>query len=72
VALVVLLGIHTGVLHLGNLGKIGQPGRGGHTILFRDIAYRLQMVLWRVVDGSLLGFTVFHGFNGIRLASAML
>jgi succinate dehydrogenase membrane anchor subunit len=72
VVLVVLMFIHIGVNHFGNLGKDLSKGgeRNGDLIRFQDVAYRLDHVaitwLWWIVDISLLAFVLFHGFNGIR------
>ena len=65
VVLVVLMTIHIVVNHFGNLDKVGT---GGHQdlIMFNDVAYRLGMAFWWVIDVSLLAFVLFHGFNGIR------
>lgn len=65
VVLVVLMTIHIVVNHFGNIDKVGTPGHGD-LIMFNDVAYRLGMAFWWVIDISLLAFVLFHGFNGIR------
>ena len=66
VVLVVLMTIHIVVNHFGNLDK--NIGSGAHKdlIMFNDVAYRLGMAFWWVIDVSLLAFVLFHGFNGVR------
>lgn len=66
VVLVVLLTIHIGVLHFGNLNKPGVKEGTRELIVFSDVAYRLSMALWWVVDVSLLVFVLYHGLNGMR------
>jgi len=69
VVLVVLMAIHIIVNHFGNLDKVGKTINGvNHTdlIMFNDVAYRLGMAFWWVIDVALLAFVLFHGFNGIR------
>jgi len=66
VVLVVLLAIHIGVNHFGNLDKPGVSTRERELIIFSDVAYRLTMVMWWVIDVALLAFVLFHGLNGIR------
>lgn len=65
VFLVVLLAIHIGVNHFGNISKVGTPGHPD-TIVFSDVAYRLTLAFWWLIDVALLGFVLFHGLNGIR------
>ncbi len=66
VALVVLLAVHIGVEHFGNLAKPGVRTRERDLIVFSDVAHRMGMVLWWVIDVALLAFVLFHGLNGIR------
>lgn len=66
VVLVVLLAIHIGVNHFGNLDKPGVSTRERELIVFSDVAFRMGMVLWWVIDVALLAFVVYHGLNGIR------
>lgn len=69
VVLVVLMAIHIVVNHFGNLDKVGKTINGvNHSdlIIFNDVAYRLSMAFWWVIDVALLVFVLFHGFNGIR------
>jgi len=66
VILVVLLAIHIGVEHFGNLNKPGVMERERELIIFSDVAYRMSMALWWAIDLSLLVFVLFHGLNGIR------
>ena len=69
VVLVVLMAIHIIVNHFGNIDKVGKViGNTNHTdlIVFNDVAYRLGMAFWWVIDVALLSFVLFHGFNGIR------
>ncbi|MFQ6107495.1 MAG: hypothetical protein ACE5QF_07930 [Thermoplasmata archaeon] len=57
VALVVLLLIHLLVLHYINPHE---------AIVISEVRIRLQGVLFVIVDNLLLGFVVFHAFNGVR------
>lgn len=66
VVLVVLLAVHIGVNHFGNLDKPGVRTGDRELIIFSDVAYRLTMVMWWVIDIALLAFVLFHGLNGIR------
>lgn len=66
VVLVVLLAVHIGVNHFGNLDKPGVSTRERELIAFSDVAHRLSMVMWWVIDIALLAFILFHGLNGIR------
>jgi succinate dehydrogenase hydrophobic anchor subunit len=66
VVLVVLLAVHIGVNHFGNLDKAGVKDRSRELIVFSDVAFRLSDVLWWVIDVSLLAFVLYHGLNGIR------
>jgi succinate dehydrogenase / fumarate reductase membrane anchor subunit len=69
IVLVVLMAIHIVVNHFGNLDKVGKTINGvNHSdlIIFNDVAYRLSMAFWWVIDVALLVFVLFHGFNGIR------
>lgn len=69
VVLVVLMAIHIIVNHFGNISKVGKTVGGVHhadLIVFSDVAYRLTMAFWWVIDIALLAFVLFHGFNGIR------
>ncbi len=61
--LVVLMGIHIGINHFGNLGKASDTR---DLIIFNDVAFRLQQGFWWAVDVALLTFVVYHGLNGIR------
>jgi len=66
VVLVVLLAIHIGVNHFGNLDKPGVTERTREVIVFSDVAHRLAMWWWWAIDISLLAFVLYHGLNGIR------
>lgn len=69
VVLVVLLTIHIVINHFGNISKVGKSVNGvnhADLIVFSDVAYRLTMAFWWVIDIALLAFVLFHGFNGIR------
>ena len=66
VLLVVLLAVHIGVEHFGNLDKPGVRTRERELIIFSDVAHRMSMALWWVIDVALLAFVLFHGLNGIR------
>src|SRR5215207_6797336 len=66
VFLVVLLAVHIGVNHFGNLDKPGVRERERELIVFSDVAHRMSMALWWVIDIALLAFVLFHGLNGIR------
>jgi|SRR5215207_8229091 succinate dehydrogenase/fumarate reductase cytochrome b subunit len=66
VFLVVLLAVHIGVEHFGNLDKPGVRERERELIVFSDVAHRMSMALWWVIDVALLAFVLFHGLNGIR------
>lgn len=66
VVLVVLLGIHIGVEHFGNIDKPGVRERERELIVFSDVAHRMTMVGWWVLDIALLAFVLYHGLNGIR------
>ncbi|MGH2588424.1 MAG: hypothetical protein ACRDJE_26180 [Dehalococcoidia bacterium] len=66
VFLVVLLGVHIAVEHFGNLDKPGVRDRERELIVFSDVAHRMTMALWWVIDIALLAFVLFHGLNGIR------
>jgi succinate dehydrogenase / fumarate reductase membrane anchor subunit len=66
VVLVVLLAIHIIVNHFGNLNVPGVREREREMIVFSDVAHRLSMVMWWVIDVALLAFILFHGLNGIR------
>ncbi len=66
VALVVLLAVHIGVEHFGNLDKPGVKTRERELVIFSDVAHRMSMALWWVIDVALLAFVLFHGLNGIR------
>ncbi len=66
VLLVVLLAVHIGVEHFGNLDKPGVRTRERELIVFSDVAHRMSMALWWVIDVALLAFVLFHGLNGIR------
>jgi succinate dehydrogenase / fumarate reductase, membrane anchor subunit len=66
VFLVVLLAVHIGVNHFGNLDKPGVRERERELIVFSDVAHRMTMALWWVIDIALLAFVLFHGLNGIR------
>lgn len=66
VVLVVLLAVHIGVEHFGNLDKPGVMERQRELIAYSDVAHRMSMALWWVIDVSLLAFVLFHGLNGIR------
>jgi succinate dehydrogenase / fumarate reductase, membrane anchor subunit len=66
VVLVVLLTVHIGVNHFGNLDKPGVRTGERDLIIFSDVAHRLSMVMWWVIDVTLLAFILFHGLNGIR------
>jgi succinate dehydrogenase hydrophobic anchor subunit len=35
-------------------------------IVFSDVAHRMTMGLWWLIDILLLAFVLFHGLNGIR------
>jgi succinate dehydrogenase/fumarate reductase cytochrome b subunit len=65
VFLVVLMTIHIVVNHFGNISKVGTAGHPD-TIVFSDVAFRLGMAFWWLIDVLLLGFVLFHGLNGIR------
>jgi len=66
VFLVVLLGVHIAVEHFGNLDKPGVRDRERELIVFSDVAHRMTMAMWWVIDIALLAFVLFHGLNGIR------
>lgn len=66
VVLVVLLAIHIGVEHFGNLDKPGVRERERELIVFSDVAHRMTMVGWWILDIALLAFVLYHGLNGIR------
>lgn len=66
VVLVVLLAVHIGVEHFGNLNKPGVREGQRELIAFSDVAYRLAGAFWWVIDVALLVFVLFHGLNGIR------
>lgn len=64
--LVVLLFVHIGVNHFGNLQKPGVRDGTREMIVFSDVAHRLSMWFWWGIDLVLLGFILFHALNGIR------
>lgn len=66
VVLVVLLAVHIGVEHFGNLDKPGVRERDRELIVFSDVAHRMAMVGWWVLDIALLAFVLYHGLNGLR------
>ena len=55
---VVLLAVHIGVNHFGNLDKPGVKERSRELIVFSDVAFRMGDVLWWVIDVALLGFVL--------------
>lgn len=57
VLLVVLLGVHFGIMHFVNPTA---------EISFATTSLRLQSVLYMIVDGGLLLLGLFHGLNGVR------
>jgi succinate dehydrogenase / fumarate reductase membrane anchor subunit len=66
VTLVVLLAVHIGVEHFGNLDKPGVRERERDLIVFSDVAHRMAIWWWWGIDIALLAFVLYHGLNGIR------
>ncbi|HEY8491396.1 MAG TPA: hypothetical protein VIO14_10445 [Dehalococcoidia bacterium] len=64
-ALVVLLFVHLWVNHIVGIDEV-EAGVYEDLVLFSLVADRLNEVIWWVVDVPLLGFTLFHGLNGLR------
>jgi succinate dehydrogenase / fumarate reductase membrane anchor subunit len=64
-ALVVLLFVHLWVNHITGIDQV-EAGIYEDLVLFSLVADRLSEVIWWIVDIPLLGFTLFHGLNGIR------
>lgn len=59
IALILLLGIHIGVLHFIELAQ-------GISITFGSVHARLSTALFVIVDYSLLALVLYHALNGVR------
>lgn len=65
VVVLLLLGLHMGIMHLDALLGIFNP-EGGHPIDWGNVAARGQSLFFMVTYVLLLGAALFHGFYGLR------
>lgn len=65
IVVLLLLGLHMGIMHLDALLGIFNP-EGGHPIDWGNVAARSQSLFFMVTYVLLLGAALFHGFYGLR------